>query len=197
MDLRVIKTRDSLNKALVELLRDKPLTKITVTELCRMAQINRSTYYLHYRDPYDQYDKLEQTLYQEFADTIDGFIEAHSHWFTDLISASRDAQTRLLEELFSYIKKNALIYGSILPMHQGNELLDKLYKAGHDRFFQTIIPEVSPEEIERLEYFFAFVASGSMGVLRQWIERGMVESPKEMSHMVIRLVHDGPRFIGG
>lgn len=196
MDLRVIKTRDSLNKALVELLRDKPLTKITVTELSRMAQINRSTYYLHYRDPYDQYDKLEETLYQEFAATIDGFIEDHSHWFTDLVSASREAQTRLLEELFSYIKKNALIYGSILPLHQGNELLSKLYMAGHDRFFQTI-HQISDEERQRLEYFFAFVASGCMGTLRQWVERGMPESPKEMSQMVIRLVHDGPRFIGG
>lgn len=197
MDLRIVKTRESLNRVLVELLRTKPLTKITVTELCRLAQINRSTYYLHYRDPYDQYEKLEQTIYQEFADTIDGFIEDHSHWFTDLISADQASQAKLLEELFSYIKKNAKIYGSFLPMNQGNELLDKLYLAGHDRFFSTINNNVSPEELQRLEYFFAFVASGCIGILRQWVERGMPESPKEMSQLTIRLVHGGPKSIGG
>lgn len=196
MDLRVVKTRESLNQALVEKLREKPLTKITVTELCQAAQINRSTYYLHYRDPYDQYAKLEESLYQEFAETIDGFIQSHAHWFTDLISASRDAQTRLIEDLFNYIKKNASIYGNILPMHQGNELLDKLYWTGHDRFFHSLNDQLPPEELQRLEYFFAFVASGCIGALRLWVERGMPESPREMSRLVIQLVRDGSSFIG-
>lgn len=197
MDLRIRKTRDSLNRALVELLRDKPLTKIRVTELCKKAQINRSTYYLHYRDPYDQYEKLEQALYQEFADTIDSFIAEHSHWFSDLIVADQTAQAKLLEEVFSFIQKNALTYGSFLPMNQGNELLDKLYAAGRDRFFSNMTNHLSEVERERLEYFFSFVASGCIGVLRQWVERGMPESPQAMSRLTIRLVHSPEQFIGG
>ena len=65
MDLRVIKTRDSLNKALVELLRDKPLTKIRDKSSPGWLDPHSPTTY--YRNPY-VITISEQTLYQEFAD---------------------------------------------------------------------------------------------------------------------------------
>lgn len=195
MDLRIVKTRENLNKALVDQLHHKPLSKITVTELCRMAKINRSTYYLHYRDPYDQYEKLENSIYQDFADTIDAFIEQNRNWFTDLIASDKVAQAKLVEELFSYIKKNALIYGISLPMNQGNDFLNKLYLAGHDRFFDTFSKTASQSELQQFEYFFAFVASGCVGVLRQWVTQGMKESPRDMSRLTINLIHGESSFI--
>lgn len=195
MDLRIVKTRENLNKALVDQLHHKPLSKITVTELCRMAKINRSTYYLHYRDPYDQYEKLENSIYQDFADTIDAFIDKNRNWFTDLIASDKVAQAKLVEELFSYIKKNALIYGISLPMNQGNDFLNKLYLAGHDRFFDTFSKTASQSELQQFEYFFAFVASGCVGVLRQWVTQGMKESPRDMARLTINLIHGESSFI--
>lgn len=195
MDLRIVKTRENLNKALVDQLHHKPLSKITVTELCRMAKINRSTYYLHYRDPYDQYEKLENSIYQDFADTIDAFIEQNRNWFTDLIASDKVAQAKLVEELFSYIKRNALIYGISLPMNQGNDFLNKLYLAGHDRFFDTFSKTASQSELQQFEYFFAFVASGCVGVLRQWVTQGMKESPRDMARLTINLIHGESSFI--
>lgn len=195
MDLRIVKTRENLNKALVEQLHHKPLSKITVTELCKMAKINRSTYYLHYRDPYDQYEKLENSIYQDFADTIDAFIDKNRNWFTDLIASDKVAQVKLIEELFSYIKRNALIYGISLPMNQGNDFLNKLYLAGHDRFFDTLRKTASQSELQQFEYFFAFVASGCVGVLRQWVTQGMKESPRDMSRLTINLIHGESSFI--
>lgn len=195
MDLRIVKTRENLNKALVDQLHHKPLSKITVTELCRMAKINRSTYYLHYRDPYDQYEKLENSIYQDFADTIDAFIDKNPNWFTDLIVSDKVAQAKLVEELFSYIKRNALIYGISLPMNQGNDFLNKLYLAGHDRFFDTFSKTASQSELQQFEYFFAFVASGCVGVLRQWVTQGMKESPRDMARLTINLIHGESSFI--
>ena len=195
MDLRIVKTRENLNKALVDQLHHKPLSKITVTELCRMAKINRSTYYLHYRDPYDQYEKLENSIYQDFADTIDAFIDKNRNWFTDLIVSDKVAQAKLVEELFSYIKKNALIYDISLPMNQGNDFLNKLYLAGHDRFFDTLSKTASQSELQQFEYFFAFVASGCVGVLRQWVTQGMKESPRDMARLTINLIHGESSFI--
>lgn len=195
MDKRIVKTRNSLNKALVEALKQKPLTKITVSELCEDAQINRSTYYLHYRDAYDQYEQLEETLYREFIATMDQFIETHQNWFSDLLLPSSNAQTQLLEEIFMYIKKNAEILGTILPINQGNEFLIKLYNAGHERLFEVISQRAGPEKKQKYEYFFAFVANGSIGIIRQWVERGMQESPREMSHLTMELVKSGNAFL--
>ena len=54
-DLRVVKTLDSIERALLKLLESKPLDRITVTELARTAMINKGTFYLHYVDIYDLY----------------------------------------------------------------------------------------------------------------------------------------------
>jgi len=57
-DLRVIKTKERIESALLELLKQKPLEKITVTELSRVAMINKGTFYLHYMDIFDLYRQI-------------------------------------------------------------------------------------------------------------------------------------------
>ena len=58
MDRRIRYTKMFLKDSLLELLQKKPLSRITVTELCQMAEINRSTYYVYYKDPLDQLESL-------------------------------------------------------------------------------------------------------------------------------------------
>ena len=68
-DLRVIKTKESIEKAFLELLRVKPLNKITVSELSRAARIHKSTFYLHYLDIPDLYMKtMQKTLRDPIAE---------------------------------------------------------------------------------------------------------------------------------
>lgn len=66
MDIRITKTRKSIADAFLELRARKPIEKITVKELCEKAQINKSTFYTHYRDIYD----LSETLEAQLADEI-------------------------------------------------------------------------------------------------------------------------------
>ena len=59
MDLREKKTKRSINNAFLQIRSKKPLEKITVKELCELAEISKATFYLHYRDIYDLSDKLQ------------------------------------------------------------------------------------------------------------------------------------------
>ncbi len=52
-DRRARKTQSSIKQILIHLLKQKELEKITVTELCELADINRSTFYSHYCDIYE------------------------------------------------------------------------------------------------------------------------------------------------
>lgn len=65
MDLRVVKTRDSIKQAFYELRKQKPVQKITVKELCERAQINKATFYLHYDNIYQLSEILEDELIAE------------------------------------------------------------------------------------------------------------------------------------
>ena len=62
MDLREKKTKRSINNAFLQIRSKKPLEKITVKELCELAEISKATFYLHYRDIYDLSDTLQQQV---------------------------------------------------------------------------------------------------------------------------------------
>ena len=53
MDIRIEKTKTAIHNTFLELRSKKPLEKITIKELCEKAQINKSTFYSHYKDIYD------------------------------------------------------------------------------------------------------------------------------------------------
>lgn len=62
MDLRMLKTQNSIHEAFYKLRKKLPLEKIRVNELCQMAQINKSTFYRHYLDVYDLSNALENEI---------------------------------------------------------------------------------------------------------------------------------------
>lgn len=65
-DLRIIKTLESIDNALLDSLKKKPFNKITVGMLCEKARINRTTFYKHYRDKYDLLDDYISRIMSEF-----------------------------------------------------------------------------------------------------------------------------------
>ena len=60
IDRRALKTRKAICSAFSQLLAEKELHKITVQEIADKADVNRVTFYKHYLDVYDLYDKIEQ-----------------------------------------------------------------------------------------------------------------------------------------
>jgi AcrR family transcriptional regulator len=61
-DRRVIYTKMMLKESLINLLEKKDISKISVKEICKNADINRTTFYNHYNDQYDLMRKLENEL---------------------------------------------------------------------------------------------------------------------------------------
>ncbi len=69
-DSRVKRTKKLIRQGLVELSKKKSINKITVKELTDYAEINRGTFYLHYKDVFDLIDALEKELYDDFNSTL-------------------------------------------------------------------------------------------------------------------------------
>ena len=70
VDIRVIKTKKALREAVLQLLGDKTIDEISITELAEVAQINRKTFYNYYQHPYQILDELETELAEEFVAAI-------------------------------------------------------------------------------------------------------------------------------
>lgn len=115
-DLRVIRTKESIETAFLALLRTMPLEKITVTQLAKDARINKGTFYLHYRDIYDLYQCLMDQILEDtmrdidyaqlfFSSPIEFFqrlfqtLDAHLPQFEILVNSNRvpGIQNRIVE----------------------------------------------------------------------------------------------------
>ena len=64
-DLRVVKTRAVIRNALVEIMSEKEISQITVSEICLLAKINRKTFYRHYRSVSDVLEEVENEFLKE------------------------------------------------------------------------------------------------------------------------------------
>lgn len=70
MDLRVKRTKANIINAFLQLCAKKPPERITVKELADLAEINKATFYLHYKDIYDLLETLENDLFERVFDSI-------------------------------------------------------------------------------------------------------------------------------
>ena len=68
MDKRVKNTTKALKQTLFDMLEQMPLSKITVTSLCKQAGVNRVTFYHHFADVYDMISQIEISYVEELKD---------------------------------------------------------------------------------------------------------------------------------
>ena len=65
IDQRILRTRQAIRQALIELIAEKGFDAVSITDLTERAEINRGTFYLHYRDKYDLLEETELEIIAE------------------------------------------------------------------------------------------------------------------------------------
>lgn len=184
-DRRVRRTKAHLRAALNQLLTEKPPEEITVTELARRADVNRGTFYCHYRDVPDMLEQMEQELFTEFA----GLMNAYS------AQELRQGIGPILEDVFLFIQRNA----GPVPIRALKER-----PAFLDRFKALLREKVTREwnglysftDTEQLEFYLAFLVGGVVGMIQVWLETGGQESPQRMAALNEALILRGIQPLG-
>lgn len=110
MDLREKKTLRAIRTAFLQLRGQRPLEKITVKELCELAEISKATFYIHYRDLYDLSERLQKEAVAAIYHSI-----SHPDWavsspadFTRELFAAFQSQKPLIDILFSGTQESVL-----------------------------------------------------------------------------------------
>ncbi|MFT3943335.1 MAG: TetR/AcrR family transcriptional regulator [Ancrocorticia sp.] len=104
VDQRVRLTRTLLNNALVKLIKDQHISKISVRALCDEAGVNRSTFYAHYSNPYDLLESIES----EVLESLGSKLEQHDFDYDNPIS------TQALATILEYISQNADLFKALI-----------------------------------------------------------------------------------
>lgn len=160
-DRRVKRTETSIFRALSTLASQKPLTSITVTELCQMADIHKSTFYLHYHDIHHCAREFQSRL----TDRICSIISQYE--YKDLLERSGEIWGRIMEAYLSYdgMYLPFIKSGSFASLLQDMEasIIDTIV----DKFL-TASPDASVDEILMHQVNVTFLINGYVGTLRSF-----------------------------
>ena len=174
-DARVRYTKMVIKNSLVKLLAEKPLTKVTVKEICELSEINRATFYKYYCDPYDLLDKMEQEFLEELENNVSQSIYKGFKETITFILVSIKAEGELYQTLFS---ENGDPH---FPARIFASCYKKYISIENNKQFQ----ELNSSE---KKWLFYFIAQGCSGILSQWIENGMKEPINEVADFADNLI---------
>ncbi|MDQ0116214.1 TetR/AcrR family transcriptional regulator [Paenibacillus harenae] len=183
-DLRVIKTKKALHQALLVLLKTKPLESISVSTLCREAEVNRGTFYLHYNDVGALFD---EHLHYLLKDLEESYYEPYRH-APDLIPSQLDPSTiRIFHHVKKYQPFYEIVFDKKSSLSYYYSLLDKVTSLIQA---STSIFDLGNRDIPLL---VAYQANAIMGLLIQWSMDGFARSPEYMNEQLsyfLRLQQD-------
>ena len=160
-------SQDKIEKAFIELLQTNEIKDISVSDIIKMAELNRSTFYANYIDIYDLADKTREKLESDF-----GSLFSDYDYMTERTGALR---------MFIHIKENQIFYKTYFKLCYDDEHLISIYDKKREE----------KEQIEdHLKYHIEFFRNGLNAIIRLWLAGGCQESPEEMA-MVLQKEYRG------
>ena len=180
-DRRVRRKKKLLTQALTQLLQEKQINEITVKELTDLADMNRGTFYLYYKDMFDMLEKIEDGMFE----ALDAIVSLHEH---DDVSQ----QTKpILLDLFRFIQDNQEMCRVLLSPHGDMNFLHRLNEVVREKCLKAW-PNIRKEKGEAdFDYHYSFVVFGCAGIIRAWVNRNCSESAEKMAEMAYGMILRG------
>ena len=185
-DRRVKRTRHLLLHALTTLMSEKSIKDITVKELCEAADVNRGTFYLHYKDILDMLEKTEQELLQQFSLVFQNCQP----------QSCPDFPYPLFLELFEIIDQNSYLCYVLLSPNGDISFLNKIRHLFQQQYTdEDHMEDRTAFQLPNSDYFESFIISGCAGLIESWLAHGKKESPSEMAVLISKLISTGARSL--
>ena len=156
------KSQEQIEKIFLQLIQKKNIDEISVSTICELANLNRSTFYANYIDIFDLAEKIKKNMEVEFAQ------------FQLSNNAKQDSDGYL--NMFRYIKDNQIFFKTYfklesismnMPTQYSIELAEKYY----DNKF--------------IDYHIEFFRAGLNAVIKKWLNDGCKETPEEINDIII------------
>jgi len=154
---------EKIEYVFLKLIQTKNINQISVTDICKAANLNRTTFYSNYIDIYDLAEKIRLKMIGDFLDVYEEekLEKKHSYDFS---------------KLFNHIKDNQLFYKTYFKLEfdlaSDDFLLDK----------NDIVKWYGTYDLS--DYHVAFFKAGLNAVIKKWLDSGCKESPEEINNVI-------------
>lgn len=177
----VQRTCTMLKQGLAELMQQKPPSKITVRELTDYVNLNRGTFYLHYRDLNDLLDQMED----ETLSNLQMILDAHK------IQEITDSPFFLIRDIFQLLSENADLCMALLSDNTHDPFMRKIQTLVREKCFTDWRKVLEGKNEMHFDLFYSFSISGITGILEDWFSNGMQQSVDEIASLTERFILHG------
>ena len=168
---RAVETENRIKYVFLNLLKEKEISRISVSEICKRAEIHRTTFYVHYKDVADLMEHLVTEMYQQ----VTGL----------LVEEGKGMRAYGFRNLFELIRRYRAFFSAYMDALGKMDLTyDRLPVELRDNI-DRIMPVMGYASREELLYHQTFFTEGLSAVIRRWIRNGCVESPEEMERIIV------------
>ena len=153
---------ERIEKVFISLLQTNELNEISVSDICKLAGLNRTTFYANYTDIYGLADSIRDKLEHNLSDLYQNEI-------------TRGFNSNDYLKLFRHIKDNQIFYKTY-------------FKLGYDDSYKIITYDINLArqhfENRFIEYHMEFFKSGITKIIKLWLQNGCKESPEDMYEII-------------
>ena len=178
VDRRIGKTRRLLRHGLAQLMADKRVQDITVRELTDLCDLNRGTFYIHYKDVFDMVDAIENELIGDFGRVLSTFTSA------EVVEHPR----QLFVQIFELIQDNQDIVSVLVGPNGDLKFINQIKQLVRDKCVAAWPEIFAAGPAQYSEYFSGFIVSGFVGLFDAWFGKGMTETPEQMAQLAESMV---------
>lgn len=168
---RVRLSKTMLKNALISLLDEKNIDKITIYELCKKAQINRTTFYKYYGNQYDLLDEIED----DFFNQLEKYLSLYDN-------SELNALHRLMDFLYSERENCKVLINSV----SDQAFCEKLF--GLPAVYNLLLRyTASKYSEEQRQYVHLFFCQGGYAIIRRWLNSDGSQSPAQIAELIYSL----------
>lgn len=173
---RIALTKRLLREGLLTLLEHQSIDKISVTELCRVSGINRSTFYNHYTSPQDVLVDLENTVVAELSAIT-----------TRHMPGDTEAAIDCIEEICHYLQNHRQIATTLITFNADTDLV-YVFQRLDAVFLHPTTRKGWEKDPDALHLASSFVCTGSYYMIREWLLRDIPKTPREIAELAYYFV---------
>ena len=179
-DRRVLYTKMFLKESLLELMKEKPVDKITPTELCRKAEINRNTFYAHYYSTRDVLEEIEVEFSTQIIDSL-----------SNRFSAENIDISQMLNEICHIIYEKRDFCKILLSENGDSAFFERIIMIGKSVIIDGWRKEGVDLSDDQMDMFFSYIVIGSVALIRRWAANDMKNTPAEIATLLERATYGG------
>lgn len=179
-DLRVQKTLNAIDQAMVKLSKEKPFESITIQDISQTAMINRGTFYTYYKDKYEVIESYQAQIIND----IDRLL--YENISGDSLNHLSDQQIQdTIEGFFTYLKDNRERV-MVIAAGLGTSALSEYFTRHMFDFYQAKSQEFGVKfksEVDK-EYLITYMIHAHMGLLLKWLTDGCEVPVEKMAEFI-------------